>query len=195
MIRHGHYLGYVADGCRDECCRRPWRAYIGRQRLRDRRGEPSRLVDAGPARRHARGMQADWGVSPIRVLEAGGIERSYAKMIMRGDTARIDRDWSDAVLHVTLSDLHPSTLMPVGHVETLVAEFQDRYGWDRNRISREAGLPVHRLRLAGLERTRVGTWVALRSRLDDACVVCGAHAWESGTWCWDHYQSHRRSAA
>lgn len=194
MIRHGHYLGYIADGCRDECCRRPWRAYIGRQRLRARRGEPSRLVDAGPARRHARGMQGDWGVSPIRVLEAGGIERSYAKRIMSGETKRIDRDWSEAVLHVTLSDLPPSTLLPVAHVGPLVAEFQGRYGWDRNRIARECGLPVHRLQLRHIDRTQVSTWVALRARLDAACAECGAPSWEGGRWCWDCYGTRRRSA-
>lgn len=175
MTRHGHYLGYITDGCRCEDCTRAWNVYRQRSdllRLRNRH----RLVDPTAAVAIADEKAQAWGVTTPRVLEAAGMHLQGAHELINGNQKRMDRAHAAAVDHVTLHDLDPATWMDAAPVRDLRDTIMERTGRSTHQLAEDLGVSRELLRFRG-DRCRVGTWQALTAEMDrldrPRCETCG----------------------
>lgn len=81
-VRHGHYLGYVADGCRCDQCRRAWYRYDKRVRHDRATGSPHTIPALGTHRRLQALMAAGWNAA-LLAREAGRAERWVSNILAR----------------------------------------------------------------------------------------------------------------
>jgi transcriptional regulator with XRE-family HTH domain len=164
MIRHGHYLGYLTDKCRDECCRAAWTNHKAQTRKLQAYGRTPRLkfTDATRARDHVQHLR-DFGLSLASIATLAGENTSrIAELIYENGhnyPKRIatDRETRILAIRFDLDRIPPGrTINSAGtrrRIEALMC-----MGWTQRDIGRRLGVTaqmvsLHRHRAAVLSDT------------------------------------------
>lgn len=179
MIRHGHYLGYINDGCRADCCRRAWSIYMESLRLRHLRGEC--YADPSPARPAVDALR-DVGVSWTRIAEAAGITLVELRKAAAGDPVRPET--VGRLQGLTLDHIDGAAWVDGGRARALVAVLHE-HGWTCTQVAGALGWSSPTLP-AGWPHSRVTLRLVrrLQAAVDEVtaprCVDCGGEPLPGG---------------